>query len=180
VTSAKEPLLVSACLLGSCTRLDGGHNLSEAVAALAECFCLVPVCPEQLGGLATPRRPAEIQGGAGAEVLRGAARVLTPEGDDVTEAFLRGARAVAAVARLTGATRAVLKARSPSCGVGQTYDGSFSRRLRQGSGVTAQLLADSGLELWTEDDVCGGRGSTSSCASPPDRACVYTGVTGEV
>lgn len=168
---AREPLLVSACLLGLCTRLDGGHNLRPPVLALAGRFCLVPVCPEQLGGLTTPRRPAEIQTGAGAEVLRGVARVVTPEGDDVTEAFLRGARAVGAVARLTGATRAVLKARSPSCGVGQTYDGSFSRHLRRGSGVTAQVLADSGLELWTEEDVCSGRGPAEGWS---DRGNLYT------
>jgi uncharacterized protein YbbK (DUF523 family) len=158
VAAAKEPLLVSACLLGLCTRLDGRHNLRLPVLALAERFCLVPVCPEQLGGLATPRGPAEIQDGAGAEVLRGSARVVTAEGADVTDAFLRGARAVGEVARLTGATRAVLKARSPSCGVGETYDGSFSRQLRRGSGVTAQALAESGVELWTEEDVCDGRG----------------------
>ena len=156
--SSKEPLLVSACLLGLCTRLDGGHNLRRPVLALAEHFCLVPVCPEQLGGLSTPRRPAEIQEGAGAEVVLGAARVATPEGEDVTGAFLRGALAAGEVARLTGATKAVLKARSPSCGVGQTYDGSFTRHLRPGSGVTAHVLAESGLELWTEEDVRDGRG----------------------
>lgn len=171
MASAKEPLLVSACLLGLCTRLDGGHNLRRPVLALAERFCLVPVCPEQLGGLTTPRRPAEIQEGAGAEVLRGAARVVTPEGDDVTDAFLRGARAVAAVARLTGATRAVLKARSPSCGVGETYDGSFSRHLRQGSGVTAHVLAESGLVLWTEEDVCSGRGPADGLGRPEGETC---------
>ena len=173
MASAKEPILVSACLLGLCTRFDGGHNLRVPVLALTERFCLVPVCPEQLGGLTTPRRPAEIKGGTGAEVFRGAARVTTPEGDDVTDAFLRGALAVGEVARITGATRAVLKARSPSCGVGQTYDGSFSRHLRPGSGVTAHVLAESGLELWADEDVCSGR-------VPADaRTSLYTGAIGE-
>jgi uncharacterized protein YbbK (DUF523 family) len=157
-------LLVSACLVGLHTRFDGGHNFRARVAALADVYHLVPVCPEQLGGLPTPRRPAEIRGGAGPEVLAGRARVFTPEDVDVTEAFMRGARAVLGIAELCGASGAVLKARSPSCGVGETYDGTFSRSLVQGSGVTASMLEAAGMALWTEEDVSAGRGPAGLAA----------------
>ena len=146
-------LLVSACLCGIACRLDGGHHLHPGVRALRHHFRLVPVCPEQLGGLATPRSPAEITGGGGEEVLEGTARVLTRTGEDVTESFVRGARQAAAVGEFVAAAGALLKARSPSCGVGTTYDGTFTLTLRRGSGVTAALLARSGLMLWTEEEL---------------------------
>jgi uncharacterized protein YbbK (DUF523 family) len=149
----KPPLLVSACLLGLHTTFTGADKRHPAVLALGEDHQLVPFCPEQLGGLGTPRPPAEIQGGTGEDVLDGRAPVVTSEGEDVTDAFLRGAREAAATARLVGARRAVLKARSPSCGVGAVYDGSFSRRLRPGSGVAATLLVREGLEVVTEEDL---------------------------
>lgn len=156
--TSRPPLLVSACLVGFCTRLDGRARSFPGVMSLASRFCLIPVCPEQLGGLATPRPGAEVCGGAGAQVLGGAAKVVTTDGIDVTQAFVRGAAEVLAVARLTGAEAAVLKARSPSCGVGTTYDGTFSHTLQQGSGVTAALLESSGIVLFTEED-CAGLGA---------------------
>lgn len=146
------PLLVSACLLGICTRFDGGARPRPAVAALGRHTCLVPVCPEQLGGLPTPRPPAEIQGGGGADVLAGSARVVTRDGADVSAAFVRGAEQVLRIGELVGARRAVLKARSPSCGYGQTYDGSFTGSLQEASGVTAALLERAGYEVSTEED----------------------------
>jgi len=152
VGAGRAPLLVSACLVGLHTRLDGAARSFPQVRALASRYCLVPVCPEQLGGSCTPRPAAEICGGAGDEVLAGRARVATQEGWDVTEAYLRGAEEVLIAARLTGAVAAVLKARSPSCGVGTTYDGTFSHRLQPGSGVTAALLAREGLRLYTEEN----------------------------
>lgn len=167
---AREALLVSACLLGLCTRFDGGHHRHDAVLALGRDFALVPVCPEQLGGLATPRPPAEIQGGAGGEVLAGTAEVRTQAGEVVTGAFVRGAEAAVAVACLAGAGKAVLKARSPSCGVGETYDGTFSRTLRPGSGVAAARLAAAGVRLWTEEQVAAGEGpGPGSTARPVER-----------
>jgi uncharacterized protein YbbK (DUF523 family) len=150
--SERPPLIVSACLVGLRTRLDGRARSFPHVLALASRYCLIPVCPEQLGGSPTPRPPAEIFQGAGEDVLDGRARVVTAEGDDLTDVHLRGATEVLGVARLSGATAALLKARSPSCGVGTTYDGTFSHRLRPGSGVTAALLAREGLELFTEED----------------------------
>jgi uncharacterized protein YbbK (DUF523 family) len=110
------------------------------------------VCPEQLGGSPTPRTPAELLGGAGGEVLDGRAAAVTADGRDLSEVFLRGASEVLAIARITGARVAVLKARSPSCGVGNTYDGTFSHRLQPGSGVTAALLERCGMALYTEED----------------------------
>lgn len=148
----RPPLIVSACLVGLRTRLDGRARSFPAVCALASRYCLIPVCPEQLGGSPTPRPAAEITRGAGEDVLDNRARVLTEEGDDLTEVHLRGAAEVLGIARLSGATAAVLKARSPSCGVGTTYDGTFSHSLRSGSGVTAALLAREGLDLYTEED----------------------------
>jgi len=152
---SSRPLLVSACLVGVCTRLDGRARSFSQVRALGGSHTLIPVCPEQLGGLPTPRLPAEICGGAGEDVLDGRAQVVTREGGDVTDVYVRGASQVLAIARLTGATCAVLKARSPSCGVGTTYDGTFSHTLRSGSGVTAALLAREGLRLYTEEDCAG-------------------------
>ena len=141
---AGEPVLVSACLLGLATRYDGGSRPSAVVrAALAGCTP-VPVCPEQLGGLPTPRTAAHCSGGTGEEVLDGTARVVDEMGGDVTGEFLAGARAVLAVARLTGARRALLKERSGSCGVTETCcDG----RVVAGMGVCAALLSRSGIQL---------------------------------
>lgn len=103
----------------------------------------VPVCPECLGGLPTPRPPAELLGG----------RVRTREGADVTDAFNRGAAAALDVARREGCTAAILKSRSPSCGPGRVYDGAFSRTLREGDGVWAALLRREGLPLFSEESL---------------------------
>ena len=111
------------------------------------------MCPEEDGGLGTPRPPAEIFGGDGADVLRGTARVLTKGGVDVTEGYLVGARLALEAARAAGATTAILKARSPSCGSGCIYDGSFTRTARQGDGVTAALLKAEGIEVVTEQEI---------------------------
>ena len=147
-----QPLLVSACLLGLCTRLDGSACSFPSVLSLTSHFWVIPVCPEQLGGLGTPREAAELCGVAGGEALDGVALVRTRDGCDVTREFVRGAQQTLAVARLTRATTAVLKARSPSCGVGSTYDGTFSHTLRPGSGVTAALLERAGIALYSEED----------------------------
>ncbi len=125
--------LVSACLLGVNCRYDGGNRLRGEAVELAREISVVPVCPEQLGGLPTPREPCEIVGGTGADVLDGHAKVVSSGGEDVTENFLRGAREVLRLARLCGAQKAYLKTDSPSCG--------------PGPGVTAAFLERSGVEL---------------------------------
>ena len=115
----------------------------------------VLVCPEVDGGLGTPRPPAEIVGGDGNDVLDARARVVTVDGDDVTDAYIEGARAALEAARASGAGAAILKARSPSCGSDGVYDGTFTRTLVDGEGVTAALLRREGLEMTTEEGVGG-------------------------
>jgi uncharacterized protein YbbK (DUF523 family) len=148
-----EPIyLVSACLLGITTTYDGRSRPQGELIALATRGRVVPVCPEVAGGLPVPRPPAEIVGGDGNDVLNGRARVVTVEGEDVTAAYLRGAECALATAQRCGITTAVLKQRSPSCGVSRIYDGTHSGRLRVGQGVTVALLRRHGMTVWSEED----------------------------
>ena len=133
----KEKLLVSACLLGENCKYSGGNNYCSDVEKLRKRFEIISVCPEQLGGLPTPRVPAERVGDM----------VLTREGQDVTEAFQRGAEKTLAIARAEGIAGAVFQVRSPSCGHGMIYDGTFSGRLIPGKGVTAELLEKDGVKI---------------------------------
>ncbi|HYH50460.1 MAG TPA: DUF523 domain-containing protein [Acidimicrobiia bacterium] len=153
----KPPLVISACLLGVACNHEGRGSHRAVVDELARRYRLVPVCPEVLGGLPTPRAAAELVGGDGSDVLAGAgdARVVNIAGEDVTAAYRRGAEAAVAVAEAVGARRAVLKARSPSCGSSAVYDGTFSRRLVPGMGVTAAALQGAGLEVGSEEDAAG-------------------------
>jgi uncharacterized protein YbbK (DUF523 family) len=146
-------LIVSACLLGLNTKYSGGHNLNQPVLALARKMALAPVCPEQLGGLPTPRPSAEIAGGDGYGVLAGRARVITEQGEDRTAAFLLGANETLKAARAVGAVAALLKARSPSCGRDSIPDGTFTGAGRQGAGVTTALLAGAGIPVFCEYDL---------------------------
>lgn len=142
-------ILVSACLLGVRCRYDGKSKPHPAVERLMEQHTLIPVCGEILGGLPTPRVSAERQG----------ARVVTADGCDVTAAYRRGAEEVLRLAKLYGCKAAVLKERSPSCGSGRIYDGTFTGTLTDGWGVTAELLRDHGIcvigeseaETWREE-----------------------------
>ena len=136
-------LLVSACLLGCPCRYDGKSKPNDAVLALMSQYTLIPICPEQMGGLATPRIPAERKDGG----------VFTENGGDVTRQYRRGAEEALRLARLYGCKYAILKERSPSCGSGQIYDGSFSHTLISGDGVTAQLLKESGITVLGESEV---------------------------
>lgn len=142
-----ESVLVSACLQGVPCRFDGrGKASSETAAAIGD-RRPVPFCPEVAAGLSTPRRPAEIVGGDGHDVLDGRARVVDDTGLDVTEAFLEGAGRALEAARRAGCTEALLMARSPSCGRGRVYDGTFTGELRDGDGVTAALLERHGIAV---------------------------------
>ena len=132
---------MSACLLGVGCRYDGESKPCPAVMELAKAHELIPVCPEQLGGLFTPRTPAEIRG----------KRVVNREGRDVTAAYQKGAEEAVRLYRALNCDGAVLKARSPSCGCGQVYDGSFRGVLVPGDGITAQALKKLGAEIWTEE-----------------------------
>ncbi len=135
--------LCSACLLGLKCRYDGNAKPDEKVLKLAKEEVLIPVCPEQLGGLSTPRKPAEQQG----------EKVVRENGEDVTENFNRGGQQVLEIAKLLNIKTAILKQRSPSCGCGQIYDGTFSRTIIVGDGVTAKLLKENGIEVLSEDDL---------------------------
>ncbi|MFB6892335.1 DUF523 domain-containing protein [Kitasatospora sp. NPDC056327] len=140
-------MLVSACLTGVPCRYDGRARTDAAVAGLVAQGRAVVVCPEGAGGLPTPRAAAEIVGGDGADVLDGRARVVDAAGTDRTGEFTAGARAALAAAEAAGARRALLTARSPSCGCGQVYDGTFGGTLRPGDGVTAALLRRAGIAV---------------------------------
>lgn len=142
------PVVVSACLAGEQCRWDGQASPLPELDALLAGAAPLCVCPEVLGGFGVPRPPVEFSGGDGRAVLRGEARVLRDDGCDVTAAMIRGARRAAAQARAAGSRRAILKERSPSCGVRQVHvDG----RVVPGCGLLAALLEEMGLELRTEE-----------------------------
>ncbi|AYC31059.1 DUF523 domain-containing protein [Pseudomonas cavernae] len=147
-------ILVSRCLLGQRVRYDGGaHGPFDLLAQWQAEGRLVPICPEVAGGLPTPRPPAEIPGGQGGAVLDGRQRVLTADGTDVSAAFVDGAEQALALVRAHGIRLAVLKARSPSCGNRENYDGSFSGRKVAGEGVTAALLRRAGVQVFSEEEL---------------------------
>ncbi len=137
-------IIVSACLAGLRCRHDGKDAVVDKVRALVKEGKALPVCPEQWGGLPTPRSPAEIVNGYGEEVLKGKARVIDKEKNDVTGQFLKGAEDVAGLAELVGAGQAILKAGSPSCGRGRI---KRKGHLVKGNGVTAALLLRAGMEV---------------------------------
>jgi uncharacterized protein YbbK (DUF523 family) len=146
--------LVSACLLGIRCNWKGDESyLDHKVVQLAREGLLLPVCPEQLGGLPTPRSPQEIQGGDGEAVLDGKARVVSREGVDVTAQFIRGAEETLKIARLLGITEFIGKSGSPSCSCDWIYDGSFSGGRVPGKGITAALLERNGIRLLAVDDL---------------------------
>lgn len=137
-----ERILVSACLLGVRCRYDGIGKEYPALSGLGKRYELIPVCPEQLGGLPTPRPAAERRG----------ERVVNCAGRDVTEEYARGAEETLTLALRLGCRCAILKERSPSCGRGQIYDGSFTGMLTAGSGVTAELLERGGIRVLGESE----------------------------
>ncbi|MBM4079363.1 MAG: DUF523 domain-containing protein [Planctomycetes bacterium] len=147
-THCSLPILVSACLVGVRSRYDGRAATDRKLLARLKGAAVVPVCPEQLGGLPTPRLPAEIVGGDGRDVLAGRARVVRCDGTDVTRQFIRGARETARLAKRLGVNTAYLKAGSPSCGVGCIKAG---KRRVKGDGVCAALLRREGVRVVTGD-----------------------------
>ncbi len=138
-----DKILVSACLVGQNCRYKGDNCKNEKVAKLAEKFEFVPVCPEQLGGLSTPRNPAERVG----------EKVISSAGDDVTKEYKKGAEIALMLAKENDVKFCVLKAKSPSCGKGTIYDGTFSGSKVSGNGVTVELLEANGFVVYTEDDI---------------------------
>lgn len=135
--------LCSACLLGINCRYDGSNNKNEKLIKLAQAEIIIPICPEQLGGLATPRPPAE----------KVEDSILTNSGADVSEAFRKGAEEALKIAKFFGVKEAILKQRSPSCGNGQIYNGTFSGKIINGDGVTTKLLKDNDIKVISEEDL---------------------------
>ncbi len=138
-----EIIIVSACLLGLDTKYDGGNNRNERIVALSKTYVLVPLCPEQLGGLSTPRPPSEIKGNS----------VFSIKGSDVTKNFLKGAEEALKFAKLYGVKRAILKDGSPSCGSNYIYDGTFTGRKVRGNGITAKLFKRNGIRVYSENEI---------------------------
>ena len=141
-----EKLIISACLLGAATRYDGQSKSvisEENIKKLSEKYHLIPVCPEIYGGLPTPRIPSERVGG----------RVKMKDGKDVTDNYLKGANETLMLAKLFGAKKAFLKAKSPSCGKREIYDGTFSGTLIEGKGTTAEMLIGEGIEVFDESEI---------------------------
>jgi uncharacterized protein YbbK (DUF523 family) len=150
--------LVSACLVGISCRYDGENKLSNKVIKLLEDEELLPICPEQLGGLPTPREPSGILNGGGEDVIDGKGRVYNAKGEDVTEIFVKGAYEVLKLARLYEIKDAILKQQSPSCGCGETQqmkyeNGKYINRTIKGDGVTAALLKRNNIRIATEEDL---------------------------
>ena len=143
MTMTKPKLLVSACLLGENCKYSGGNNRDEQVRALERYFQLIPVCPECFGGLPIPREPSEIRDGC----------VVSKSGVDVTAAFADGAEKTLYIAEEENCGLALLKERSPSCGCGRIYDGTFTGTLTDGDGVTAALLKENGIKVYGESEL---------------------------
>ena len=143
-----KKLLISSCLLGFPCRYDGRSKPVHLPKELTDSFELIPVCPEVLGGLPTPRPPAEIVSRSA-----GAIKVVNSEGADVTENYLAGAIKALEIAKANGCSCALLKEKSPSCSGAKVYDGTFSRTLTDGDGVTAALLKSHGIEVFGESEV---------------------------
>ena len=145
-------ILVSACLIGYDVKYDGSNNFSETISHWVNHKKAVPVCPEVLGGLSIPRDPAELVGGDGDDVLDGKAKVMTKYGEDVTDAFIKGAQQTLKIALESGASTVVLKERSPSCGGIMIYSGDFNGNKKIGQGVTTALLRRNGIEVFSEEN----------------------------
>ncbi len=130
-------------MLGLNTKYDGSNNYTEKVIKLSDKFILVPLCPEQLGGLPTPRLPAEISGG----------NVVNINGADVTENFLRGAKEALKFAKIYNVEKAILKDGSPSCGSNYIYNGTFSGIKTKGKGIAARLFLENGISVYSEKEI---------------------------
>lgn len=139
--------LVSACLAGIDCRYNGKNNENEKVVQIVKSGRAILVCPEQLGGLNTPRLPSEIV------IVNGEIKVISTDGEDVTSEFLKGAEQTLKIAKMMNIKKAILKSRSPSCGYGKIYDGSFSKNLIDGNGITTELLERNGIKIFDENSL---------------------------
>jgi uncharacterized protein YbbK (DUF523 family) len=145
-------ILVSGCLVGQKCSYNMVFEDIPRLKDMIESGEAIPICPAQLGGLPTPRPPSEIVGGDGLKVINGKAKVKNSEGKDVTEKFLKGASDVLVIAKDNNVTKAILRSRSPLCGCGLIYDGTFAGKTRSGDGVAAALLKKHGITVITEEE----------------------------
>jgi uncharacterized protein YbbK (DUF523 family) len=148
----KEKLLISGCLAGLSCRYDGRSKPHPRLEDLKRRYDLIPVCPEQAGGLSTSRIPNELQASA-ADILSGRGKVKNQAGEDCTENFIRGASETLKVVRLLEIKIALLKDGSPSCGKNRVYNGTFSGKSIPGMGITAQVLSDEEIDIYSEDEI---------------------------
>lgn len=146
-------IIISACLCGVDCKYNGSNNYNEKAYELFKEGNALLVCPEQLGGLPTPRHPAEICKGTARDVLNGSGKILNDHGEDMTNYFVRGAEETLKIANAANCKKAILKSKSPSCGCGRIYNGKFQNILVEGNGATAQLLLDNGIDVITEEDI---------------------------
>ena len=146
-------LIVSACLVGVNCKYDGGNNDNNKVKEFLKDKKYVIICPEQLGGLTTPRKPSEINNIGGQEVLKGNSKVISCENKDVTKNFIEGAKESLKIAKLINCKKALLKEGSPSCGCNQIYDGTFNKNKIPGIGVTAALFIENNIEVFSEKEL---------------------------
>jgi len=149
----RKPILCSACLLGLNTRYDGKTKPNEKIVELAKEEWLIPICPEQLGGMSTPRPPQQLQGCSGEDILDNNGTVKDEKGNDNSKGFIKGAQEVLKLAKLFNVEKAILKQRSPSCGCGSLHDGSFTGKLIKGNGVTTALLKRYGIKVIPDDEI---------------------------
>ncbi|WLR42131.1 DUF523 domain-containing protein [Bacillus carboniphilus] len=143
--------IISSCLLGKKCRYNGTDCSNDQVEKFIHKNQVIEACPELLGGLSTPRNPAEIVGGSGNDVINGTAKVVDNNGNDVTTHFIKGAYETLKLAKEHGVNKVILKENSPSCGCHFIYDGSFSSKKKKGLGVTAALLSMNGIEVVSEN-----------------------------
>lgn len=146
-------IAVSACLCGVNCKYNGKNNFNEFAFKLFQAGKAILICPEELGGMSTPREPHEIEDGTGADVLDGKAKVVSNEGLDSTGNFIKGAKEAYKVAKNANVNLAILKVRSPSCGHGAIYDGSFKGIKIKGNGVAAELFIRNGIKVITEEEL---------------------------
>lgn len=147
-----EKILISACLCGVNCKYNGENNLKEDIKKIYDEGRGILICPETLGKLPIPRTPREISLGNGEDVLEGKCKVISKEGIDTTEKFINGAKKALSIAKKYKITKAILKAKSPSCGCGEIYDGTFTGNLIKGNGVTAALFIKNGIKVYNENN----------------------------
>ena len=140
-------MLISACLVGINCKYNGGNNYNKKALELVKKGLAIPICPEQLGGLTTPRNPSEIK------TIDNEVRVIDNKNNDVTKEFERGANEVLKLAKILNVDKVILKSKSPSCGIGKVYDGTFSNKLIDGNGILVKLLMDNNIEVIDIEDI---------------------------